>query len=295
MLRRLWIALALGLATAGAHADELVLANGDTLTGEIVEWAVDHVVIEHPQLGRVRLALDELKLDTGEPPSPGLLGTGFLRGWNREVSLGWNGRDGNTVSLNITAAFDFNYTDDWRRWRFNGRWFFDSDDNVATDNNARINLRRDWLFPGSRWFAYSIGRYQFDKFESWKHRAVLAAGPGYHLLEKEAHQLDGRLGLNVTREWGERNETKGAIDLGFDYTWQIAERHTVTLSNDLFTEYSPNPGEFRNLTIGEWKVLLTERPKLNLTIGAENEYETDIDPGDKKNDIKYWVAIGLGF
>ena len=34
-------------------------------TGEIVEWSVDYVVIEHPQLGTVRLALDDLKIDRG--------------------------------------------------------------------------------------------------------------------------------------------------------------------------------------------------------------------------------------
>ena len=51
------------------------LANGDELNGEIVEWAVDHVVINHPQLGEIRISLEQLDLDTGEPPSPGLLMT----------------------------------------------------------------------------------------------------------------------------------------------------------------------------------------------------------------------------
>jgi hypothetical protein len=40
---------------------------------------------------------------------------------------------------------------------------------------------------------------------------------------------------------------------------------------------------------------LTERPALNLRIGFENEYETSIDPGDKNNDLKYYLALGLDF
>lgn len=295
MLDRFWIGAALCVCSTAAMADTVVLANGDQLSGEVVEWAVDHVVIEHPQLGRVELSLDQLKLETGKPPNPGLFRTGFLRGWNRELDLGWNGKNGNTETMNVTAGFDFNYADDWKRWKFNGRWFYDSEDGEASDNNARVDLRRDWLVPDSRWFAFASGRYQYDRFESWKHRAVLSVGPGLRLVQGEAHSLDGRVGLNFTREWGERRVSKGEFLLGFDYTWKVAADHTVTLSNDLFPQFSPSFGELRNVTTGEWKIRLVERPALNLKIGAENEYETEIDPDEKKNDIKYYVAIGLGF
>ncbi len=295
MLDRFWLVAVLCVYSGAAVADTIVLANGDELSAEVIEWAVDHVVIEHPQLGRVELSLDQLKLDTGTPPNPGLFGSGFLRGWSRELDLGWTGKDGNTQTLNITAGFDFNYTDDWKRWKLNGRWLYDSSDGEASDNHARVDLRRDWLFPGSRWFAFASGRYQYDQFESWEHRAVLSAGPGFHLLAKEAHSLDARLGANFTREWGERQVNKGEVLLGLDYTWRIAADHTVTFSNNLFTQIKPSVGELRNITAGEWKIGLVERPKLNLKIGAENEYETDIEPDEKKNDIKYYVAIGLGF
>ena len=190
MLRRLTIVLALCVWGAAARADTLVLANGDTLTGEVVEWAVDHVVIEHPQLGLVRLSLEQLDIDTGTPPRPGLFGSNFLRGWNRSVNLGLNGKRGNSVSTNLTAGFNFNYADEFKRWRFNGRYFFNESDDGDHDNNARVDLRRDWLIPESTWFAFSSLRYQFDQFESWKHRTTLSLGPGYHLVDTESHELD---------------------------------------------------------------------------------------------------------
>ena len=34
---------------------------------------------------------------------------------------------------------------------------------------------------------------------------------------------------------------------------------------------------------------------MNFTVGVENEYETDTDPGDDANDIKYYMKVGLGF
>jgi putative salt-induced outer membrane protein YdiY len=295
MLRRLTIVLALCAWGAAARADTLVLANGDTLTGEVVEWAVDHVVIEHPQLGLVRLSLEQLDIDPGTPPSRGLFGTNFLRGWNRSINLGLNGKRGNSVSTNLTAGFDFNYSDEFKRWRFNGRYFFNESDDGDNDNNARVDLRRDWLIPDSDWFAFSSFRYQFDQFESWKHRTTFGVGPGYHLVDTESHKLDTMLGAAFTREYAGDKDNKGEALFGLDYTWQLSERHSVTLANSLFVEFRPNAGEIRNLTTGEWKLRLTEDPGLNLKIGGENEYETGVAPGDTNNDLKYYLALGLDF
>ena len=108
MRQRLVIVLCFVLLGSEARSDTIVLANGDTLTGEIVEWAVDHLVIEHEQLGTIRLSLDQLKLDTGKPPSRGLFDTGFLRGWKRTASFGMNGEAGESMTrqggLNSSAG-----------------------------------------------------------------------------------------------------------------------------------------------------------------------------------------------
>ena len=295
MWPRLWMVSALCLHAAVAAADTVVLANGDELTGEIVEWAVDHLVIDHPQLGRMRLSLEQLEMDTGERPTPGFFGTTFLRGWSRTIDLGWNGKQGNTENSNLTLGSNFRYEDDWKRWRFRTRYFFNTSDGTTEDNNARVDLRRDWLFPGSRWFAFVAPSYQYDQFESWQHRTVLAAGPGFNLVNREAQSLDVRVGPVFTREFGERQQAQADALFALDYTWNITSQLVLSLSNQLFSEVNPNPGEFRNLTIGELRIRLTERPKLSLLLGAENEYETDIEPGDKANDLKYYVSLGLDF
>ncbi len=284
---------ALVLICMNASADEIVLANGDKINGEIVEWAVDYLVIEHPQLGRMRLELDQLDIDTGKPPKPGFFDTGFMRGWNRSISLGFNGRIGDNDSTNLTAGFDFNYGDDFKRWRFTGRYFFDQSDDGDNDNNARMDLRRDWLIPESRWFGFTAFRYQFDQFESWNHRTTFSGGPGFHLVESEAHVLDTILGLAFTREFGERQSEKGEVLWGLEWAWTISKRQRFKFENNLFPEFSPSAGEFRNLTTAEYRFLITEDPSLNWKIGVQNEYETDIEPGDKKNDLRYYMALGV--
>jgi putative salt-induced outer membrane protein YdiY len=295
MIQRLSIVLALCLCGVTAGADTLTLANGDELHGEIVEWAVDHVVIEHPQLGKIQLSLEQLDIDTGEPPSHGLFGTRFLRGWKRNINFGLNGEYGGSRTTHITAGMNFSYRDEFKRWLFKARYFFNDGDDDDADNNANVDLRRDWLFPGHRWFAFSMFRYQFDQFESWKHRTILSVGPGYHLVRREAHELDTRLGAAFTREFGERRTEKAEALFALDYTWTLSSNQSVTLSNQLFTEVRPNAGELRNLTLGEWKILLTQEPSFSLTLGAQNEYETDVEPEDQKNDLKYYLSVGLDF
>lgn len=282
-------------AGAPAAADTLTLANGDVLHGEIVEWAVDHVEIEHPQLGRVRLSLDQLEVDTGTPPSPGLFGTTFLRGWKRTIDFGWNGRQGSEDTRNITAGLNFSYGDEFRRWRVTGRYYYNRSSDGDNDNNARLDLRRDWLFPGHAWFAFGAVRYQFDEFEAWRHRTVLSLGPGYSLLRRESHDLDLRMGPTFTKEYaGDRSE-KGEWLVGIDYQWTISKRSSLRLSNDFYVEAKPNAGDVRNLSLAEWQLAIAERPALSLKIGGSNEYDSDPDPDDAANDLRYYLGIGLDF
>jgi putative salt-induced outer membrane protein YdiY len=194
------------------------------------------------------------------------------------------------------AGFNFTFDDQFKRWRFTGRYFFNTSDD-DNDNNATVDLRRDWLVPGSRWFAFSTGRFQFDEFESWKYRTIFSGGPGYNLLrtEKDEHVLDTRLGVAYTREFGDRNQSKGEALIAFDYAWAFSKKYRLTFSNQFFLEAVPSAGEFRNLTLAEWTMALTERPSMNLRVGFSNEYESDIDPGDTKNDLKYYLALGLDF
>jgi putative salt-induced outer membrane protein YdiY len=278
-----------------ARADTLILANGDRLTGEIVAWGVDTVVIDHPQLGEVQLALEQLRLDTGDPPNSGLFGTDFLRGWTRSLDIGANGKSGNTENENVTVGLNMDYRDDFKRWKLTGRYFFASEDGATTDSYGRFDLRRDWLLPDSKWFWRAGSRYQFDKFESWKQRFVLLGGPGYHLIETPAHNLDGLVAVAFTREEGDRDDNKGEAVLGFDYTWKVSEELSFSFSNNAFTEVVPDAGNLRNMTTSELRWALMQEPALSLKLGIENEYETEVERGDEKNDLYYYLSLGIGF
>lgn len=283
--------LALGVS---AHADTLILSNGDKLNGEIVEWAVDHVVIEHDQLGTLRLALDQLELDTGTPPNPGLFHTRFLRGWSRRIDVGITGEESDESTTTINVGTRLDYEDPWTKWRMRGRYFYNaSDDDSDDDNNATATLVREWLTPGSRWFRSLGTRYQFDEFESWEHRIALFGGPGFHLVDTESHSLDLSVGPAFTREFGTSDSDQSEVLIALAWDWTISERQSLDMDNNYFNQFSPDAGQGRNFSTLTWSLRLTERPVLSLNIGLQNEYETDPEDGDSHNDLKYFITIGL--
>jgi hypothetical protein len=167
------------------------------------------------------------------------------------------------------------------------------DDDGDNDNNAIVDLRREWLDPESRWFAALGGRYQFDLYKDWKHRITILGAPGFHLVETERHGLDLLLGPAFTREFGGSKANKAEAALVLSYDWKISERQSVDFSNQYFLQFSPKVGDWRNFTTLAWSLRLTERPALSLNLGLQNEFESNPDPGDPNNDLKYHLTLGM--
>ena len=80
-----------------------------------------------------------------------------------------------------------------------------------------------------------------------------------------------------------------------DYAWEMGDRYTLSFSNQMFKEIQPDWEDFRNLTIADWKMQILEKPALSLKAGVENEYESEVEEGDKKNDLKYYLSVGIDF
>jgi hypothetical protein len=124
---------------------------------------------------------------------------------------------------------------------------------------------------------------------------VLSIGPGYNLVDTEAHKLNVRAGPTFTREFGGSRDSQGEVTFGVDYEWTISSRSSLSFANDFYIQYAPELAGFRNLTTGEWKLRVTEEPSLSLVIGGSNEYDSDPDPDDEANDLRYYLSLGLDF
>ena len=278
-----------------AHADVIQLKSGDELHAKIKRVTAAAVYIDHPELGNIRLSRDKVVGDLDHAINPGLFGTSFMSGWNRRIDAGLNGSEGSSVSTNATAGLNFNYKDKDKRWLATGRYALQRNKKRITSNNAGIDIRRDWLLPDSPWFVFATGRYQYDQFQSWEHRIVLSTGPGYNLLKREKQTLDVRIGPAYTRDFSGQNPNKVEVLWAMDYSWNPWDRVKLTLSNEFYTEIWEDAGQFRNVTSAAWTTRLLDEPALSLIVGVNNEYETDLKPPSKNNNLKYHTTLGVDF
>ena len=288
------MALMLWLAASLAHAETFQLSNGDRLSGEVVERTAERILLEHPLLGRIEVSTDQLELE--EPPNPGLFGTSFLQGWTRSAEVGFSGSDGNSNNQNLRAALRLDYEDEHKRWKFSTRYLLNRADRETDDHNARAEVQRDWLRPGSRWFLWGSSRTDWDRFQSWESRVSGFGGVGHEIIQSEAFDLRGRLGAGVTKEFGdEDDDLTPEVLLGLNGFWRISDEHSLGAHTVQFPSLD-DISEFRNITGVDWQIKLTEAGGLSLTFGIENEYQSDVDdPDSKQNDLKYHGGLQLDF
>lgn len=285
----LWIA-------SPAGAETFRLANGDQLSGQVIERNEERIVLRSDALG-VEVEIPVGQLAPPEPPpevNPGLLGTRLLEGWGRSVELGVSGSSGNTSEQDVVAGLDLGFEDERRRWAVEARYLLSRSDARTSDHEAMVGAARDWLRPGSPWFWFGKLQLRWDQFESWEERVVVGGGPGYELIDDDEHTLRARSGLSVRHDFGERDDTDLEMFTGLEGEWRIGDDHTLAARAKILPALS-DPGEFRNVNGADWKIRLDDAEGLSFKLGLEHEYETDVEDGDERNDLYYYGAVVLDF
>jgi hypothetical protein len=168
-------------------------------------------------------------------------------------------------------------------------------DGDVTDNKFTAGGIHDWLNPGSRWFFFSAGRYDFDEFESWEHRANIQVGPGYNLIKSDDMMLDLRLGAGGRKEWGSQSSDLKLEGLaGLDFEWKLTHKQTLETSLWLFpvlTDFD----DYRTRTTFRWRYLLSKELDLSLLLGVLHEYQSITDPGSENSDTRVYTGIQIEF
>lgn len=259
---------------------------------------------------KITVAENQVKLAKGEKVPDGFMGTGWFTGWDSSVSLGLSGASGTSVNSTFRAAFDTRYEDDKHRWDFKSFYFFDSEDNVAGENQVNATLTKDWFFKGSKWFAFATTVYDWDQFSDWNHRLQIGGGPGYQFIKTKTWEFSGRMGLTAIFEFGktqfdsngdpmlepdgsESEENIVGLEglLGADVTWHISAKQRFTLSNYFYPGFT-DAGQYRNLTNLAWIHDIEWFEGLAIKFGIRNEYDTS---ESIPNEFKYNFSLLWGF
>lgn len=231
--------------------------------------------------------------ENGEESDNGLFGQGWVfPGFDRKFTLGLSGKESNSTDFNIYTAFDADYEDNYKRWDFGFRSNYSKENRTSTDNDFRVYLNRDWLNPDSNWRYFAKGQYDWDQFKSWDYRLTAIVGPGYRFIQNERLELIGRTGLSLKKEYGsDDDELKAEWMFGFNSSWKLAKLQSIKFGTEFFTPID-DFGEIRNLSHLDWVYQLSDDHRgISLKVTLDYEYDWEVDPGDKHDELLYRTSL----
>lgn len=297
--------LSIGTINGSVHAEEIQLATGEVLKVEVREVTAETVHVVHPVLGKMSLPRESVTLlerqddeyvpvedapavaETTEEPSD--------VEWSTRLTLAGSYATGNTESANVTSRLRVERTTERTRTSFDAGYFFGSRDGERSEHRFTTGLRNDWLIPDSKWFIFADARYDFDEFQSWKHRVSGHVGAGYELFQPPPLALNLLGGFGAIKEWGSDNEdVRPEALVGFEGRWDISERQTLDFSSIAYLDLD-DLGEFRWVNSLEWAHLLDNDLNLSLTAGLEHEYQSIVDPGRERHDLRLYAGLRMDF
>ncbi|NNL84254.1 MAG: DUF481 domain-containing protein [Myxococcales bacterium] len=300
-MKRVWRMLATSVAAilsaaAVAHGEAVVLENGDTLNGVILERNDDGVVLVHEVLGHLEIPNHQIRVDPPPAPLRGAFGTPMLVGWDRTFEFGLLGESGNSSTLNINTGLHLGTENEERRWLFDALYLRVDADRETTTNRSSAQLTRDWLFPGSPWFAYGQAMYERDSFEQWNHRYSVGGGPGYQFLDDARWNVRGRSGIQLTRTSGPGSEHDLVPEwlIGLEVLWKFAEGHSLRFYNTLFPSLEEF-GDYRALTGLSWEAAIEGTEAWKIKLGFQNEYDSTSRSPAEKDDLRYFANLLYDF
>jgi putative salt-induced outer membrane protein YdiY len=281
-----------------AHAGKVTLTNDDVITGTITQSNETSTTVQHPDLGELVIPRPQIasvtmkKSDPAyvEPPVPD-----FFFGWDKSLAAGITGSDGNTETLSAYVQFDTEYENDTDRWFMHARLFYAEEDGENTRNEYEAGLTKDWLYPGQPEFFWANLLYEHDRFTGWQDRTSGFLGIGYDFVDDKDYTLTGRLGVGGNYEAGDVNEYTPELYAGLEGVWTINDNSSFRYYTTFFPSLDPAFREFRNVAGVAYKVTMDAAKGLSLKLGAENEYNSEVEPGTEKNDFKYYAALVLDF
>jgi len=290
-VRNFSIILFIGLILACvAGADSIELENGDKLDVTIIEETDIEIVVEHPQLGQMRIPRGALK--PPEKPKPGLFGTNFLSGWNRNVGAGISGSNGNSDDASANASLAVSRSTETFKGDFKSSVFFATTDGERTTNEVFANYQHNFILTDTGYFVFVQGRYQYDEFQAWGHRLSSGTGLGYDFLKTKKWALSLQLGVGTARTWGSEDEWRAEGVLGFNLAWTPIDGHEFTADATYYPDFNDAP-DFRLLANTAYTMSVTQIEGLSLKTGAKNEYDSG-QPG-KDNNLKYYGNLVYDF
>jgi len=322
------------LATAVARADEVVLNNGDRITGKLVELADGTLTIKTEYAGTVKIDWDKVEsfstdapvyvnigdnvvratvsestsgtatLQSDELPTSGSVELSRLKSISYDkkpavrvsgrINVGASTTSGNTNADQLNGEFEFVARTDKNRVTVLAEVNKAKNDGEQTESNWTAYLGYDH-FVSERLYAYASASAENDKFKDINLRTTLGAGAGYQFYDTKKTNLAMELGLSyVNTDYIDAEDD--------DYP---AARWAMNFTQKLFDsriEFFNRDSVFSDLQDSKNYFFRTRTglrfpivERMNSTIQYNYDYDNQPAPGRVKEDKAWLFTLGYTF
>ena len=223
----------------------------------------------------------------------------YLHAWKQEwdgsFDIGLSGSSGNSETTNLGVGLHAKREVGLNTTLVGIDYFYNQSESVVTKNRLYALGRYERAFPDSVLSWYCDFWYEKDQFASFDYRIGFHTGVGVSLLDNEITTLGTRMGLGASRAYGiADSEWLPEIQFGLDY------EHRITNHQKLFAtvDFYPDINDFANFRLhfnAGYELVIVEEHNLSLKLSAFDRYFSRPDPGSKRNDLDYLLALSWGF
>ena len=317
----LWVSTL--ILSAAVFGGQVVLNNGDRLTGTVKQMTEGTVTLETELAGTVTIPMENIRsIATGEtvelvytdgttateavsdatplanikainPPKPA------PPRWKGDVSGALVYTRGNTWNESYSFSANAQKRTENDRTTLKG-------DTAKKKEKASGSLEEvtteDWLktmakydyFVSKKMYLFGEGRYETDDQAQLDNRIIYGGGTGYQWIESETLNFATEVGLSCVYENYENNGTDKKLSARGSYHLDTALNQTFSFIHDL--AYFPSTEDVSDYYLSTSAEL---RAKLNTHwfLNAKVLFDYDATPatGEGSSDVKYLLGAGFSF
>ncbi len=235
------------------QAGTWTLANGDRLTGELIAEDARFIEVQHPQLGRLKVARTALravestaqKSNTPSSVVASLPPVEPMRGvkpeeskWKRQIELGYVQQSGAKEKQDLVVRAQIDAREGANTYRASGRLLHSEADGKLVTSRREGDFR--WRHDiNKKLFAQSLTNYEEDNVRKIDLNLEQQFAGGYRVVENERHQASVGLGAVVQHLQRQTINDQTALLGSFfqDYAYQLNSRvKLVQESSVMYTD-----------------------------------------------------------
>ena len=154
--------------------------------------------------------------------------------WRFHIDLGFNGRSGNSDTLDFRTNFKAETKSPTGRLRYDLSYYTRNTHGEKSANQFRAKVFRDFpMQKAKKWSLFVNGQYDYDDFKSWDYRLSGNGGFGYEFFKEKDMAFTGRIGAGMRREFAEKSRPlKSESVLGLEYRWNLTPKQKTHRKNN---------------------------------------------------------------